>query len=71
MAPPSLSQASSTVYPSRSGTFPAATFFTRDAEFAYIRSVQAELGDPCGICVCPAESFWLRQEDTRYPAPQS
>ena len=52
-----------TVYPSREGAFPAATFLTSGAEFAYVRHVQSEYTGTFGICVCPAGSFWMHQVD--------
>ncbi len=60
-----MKRAATTVYPTRFGAFPAASFFTREAEFSYIRTVQTECHGTFGICVCPAESFWLHQVDVR------
>ncbi len=60
-----MHRAATTVYPSRSGAFPAATFFTREAEFDHIRAMQTTYHGTFGICVCPAESFWMHQVDVR------
>ncbi|EMM5100268.1 hypothetical protein ACK249_003612 [Pseudomonas aeruginosa] len=48
------------VYPSRPGAFPPATFFTYEAQAAYMREVQSYPG-VFGICACPALSFELQK----------
>ncbi len=60
-----MRRTASTVYPTRTGAFPAATFFTTEAELAYIRTVQADYHGTFGICVCTADSFWMHQADVR------
>jgi hypothetical protein len=52
-----------TVYPSRAGAFPPATFFDAASELAYIHHVQAQYRGTFGICVCPSASFWVHQPD--------
>lgn len=54
-----------TVYPTRFGAFPPATFFTVDAAFEYMRRVQEEYRGVFGICSCPATSFWKHQKDVK------
>ena len=45
-----------TVYPSKAGGFPPATFFSFAESLSYVREMQW-LGIDCGICTCPARSF--------------
>lgn len=52
-----------TVYPSRAGGFPPASFRTFAESLAYCREVQ-EARPPCGICSCPARSYAMHYPDT-------
>lgn len=45
-----------TVYPSRAGGFPAASFFTLADAMAYAQQM-ALSRPPCGVMVCPALSY--------------
>lgn len=54
-----------TVYPTREGAFPAATFFDADGEHAYMRHVQEHYKGVFGICSCPAASYEIHQVDVR------
>lgn len=48
-----LSMDRTTVYPSRAGGFPPASFLTFADALGYIRTIN-RYGLPCGICTCPA-----------------
>lgn len=52
-----------TVYPSRFGGFPPASFPTFGAAFSYVRTI-SDSGPPCGICTCPASSYEMHLRDT-------
>ena len=52
-----------TVYPSRAGGFPPASFLTFVDALSYIRTLQ-DYGLPCGICTCPAGSYAMHYPDT-------
>ncbi len=52
-----------TVYPSRAGGFPPASFLTFAGALDYIRTLQG-YGLPCGICTCPAGSYAMHYRDT-------
>ena len=52
-----------TVYPSRAGGFPPASFFTFGDALGYIRTLQG-YGLACGICTCPAASYPMHYRDT-------
>lgn len=52
-----------TVYPSRAGGFPPASFFTFGDALGYIRTLQG-YGLACGICTCPAGSYSTHYPDT-------
>lgn len=52
-----------TVYPSRAGGFPAASFWSIVDAIQYQRSVSST-DTPCGICECPASSYWRHYPDT-------
>lgn len=54
------------VYPSRPGCFPAASFLSAAAEWDYIREVQGYPGT-FGICTCPARSFEMLKSWWREP----
>ena len=56
-----------TVYPSRAGGFPPASFPDFGAALCYVNSLRNTA--PCGICMCPAESYWMHYPDTVRPAP--
>jgi hypothetical protein len=58
-----MQRKATSVYPTRAGAFPPATFFSYEAEFAYIRAVQGEYHGTFGICTCPASSFEMHQVD--------
>lgn len=62
---PSYRLTARTVYPTRRGAFPAATFFDGSSELDYMREVQAEYRGTFGICSCPAGSYDLHQIDVR------
>lgn len=59
----SYSMDRTTVYPSRAGGFPPASFFTLWDALGYIRTLQG-YGLPCGICTCPAASYPMHYRDT-------
>lgn len=50
-----------TVYPSRAGGFPPASFWTFADSLGYVREV-SNARPPCGIWTCPAGSY-----NTHYP----
>lgn len=51
-----------TVYPARAGTFPTVSF--RSVADA-LEHIHVELRDaPCGICSCPASSYFIHRPDT-------
>lgn len=52
-----------TVYPSRAGGFPPASFRNLADAMAYIREMQ-DAGAPCGLCICPAASYQMHYKDT-------
>lgn len=52
-----------TVYPSVAGAFPAASFWIAGESFRYMRQVQ-DSGVVCGLCECPAHSFFKHLPDT-------
>ena len=52
-----------TVYPSRAGGFPPASFLTFAGAFDYIRTLQGYCLT-CGICTCPAGSYAMHYRDT-------
>ena len=52
-----------TVYPSRAGGFPPATFFTFAEALRYVREV-SDRRPPCGICTCPAGSYFVHYPET-------
>lgn len=58
-----MQRKATSVYPTRAGAFPPATFFSYEAEFAYIRAVQSEYQGTFGICTCPASNFEMHQVD--------
>lgn len=49
-----------TVYPSRAGGFPPASFLTFAEALYYIRTLRPT----CGICTCPAGSYAMHYRDT-------
>ena len=58
-----------TVYPSRSGVFPPASFRTFADALVYIRELQEERSrtdyrPTCGICTCPPASYFMHYGDT-------
>lgn len=56
-----MQRTANTVYPSRSGATPPASFTTGRAEADYIRTMQHEYKGTFGICVCPAISYEMHQ----------
>jgi len=52
-----------TVYPSRHGGFPPASFRNFVDALAYVRQM-SDLRLNCGICTCPAESYAMHYKDT-------
>lgn len=52
-----------TVYPSRAGGFPPASFLTFADALGYIRQLQG-YGLTCGVCTCPAGSYAMHYRDT-------
>ncbi len=58
-----MRRVATTVYHSRAGFFPPATFTNSRSEADYIRSLQSEYKGEFGICVCPANSFEMHQVD--------
>lgn len=54
--------AAETVYPSRAGGFPPASFFTFADSLRYARELQ-EMGIDCGISICPAWSFEMHWKE--------
>lgn len=54
-----------TVYPSRAGRFPAASFRTFAEALRYAREI-SDNRPPCGICMCPAPSYAMHYPDTLY-----
>lgn len=51
-----------TVYPSRAGGFPPASFRTFADALTYTREI-SDSRPPCGICMCPAGSYEMHQVD--------
>lgn len=52
-----------TVYPSRAGGFPPASFVTFAGAIDYVRQV-SDSRPPCGICTCPVGSYFMHYGDT-------
>lgn len=52
-----------TVYPSRVGGFPPASFRNFADALGYVRQV-SDNRPPCGICTCPAASYAMHYPDT-------
>lgn len=52
-----------TVYPSRAGGFPPASFLTFADALEYVRTLN-RYGLACGICTCPASSYAMHYRDT-------
>ena len=52
-----------TVYPSRAGGFPPASFRDFSDALEYIRTLN-RYGLPCGICTCPVGSYFMHYGDT-------
>ena len=52
-----------TVYPSRAGGFPPASFLTFGDALGYVRTLQG-YGLACGICTCPPGSYDMHYRDT-------
>ena len=52
-----------TVYPSRAGGFPPASFMTFAGALGYVRQV-SDSHPPCGICTCPVGSYFMHYGDT-------
>lgn len=60
-----------TVYPSKFGAFPAASFLSFADSLAYVKTLQDLrlnrvnfVKEPCGICTCPAQSYEMHLPDT-------
>ena len=56
-----------TVYPSRAGGFPPASFRNFGDALRYAREI-SDSRPPCGICTCPAQSYDMHYPDTFYIA---
>lgn len=52
-----------TVYPSIAGSFPPASFWIVGESYRYMRQMQND-GLACGLCECPAHSYFVHLPDT-------
>lgn len=60
VTPPEIG--ATTVYPAKAGAFPAVSFRTPAEASDHI--TQIHLAAPCGICSCPASSYFMHYPGT-------
>ena len=60
------SQYKVTVYPSVAGVFPPASFWIAGESYRYMRELQNQVV-ACGLCECPADSYFKHLPDTFRP----
>lgn len=52
-----------TIYPSKAGGFPPASFWDVAEAMRYMRQMQ-DNGAACGLCLCPAASYPMHYDET-------
>lgn len=59
-----------TVYPSRPGGFPPASFWRSSDAYSYMRAMQ-DAGCRCGLNECPANSFAMHWKEVSRRTPSN